>query len=188
MTGRGARDGGVVQEGSASGRRSSRDGAAGSPTSEGSLDRLDGILDALRINEMRKSMDVCHNNIAKLLLSSKETLDRRSQLESAFRFCKEAFLELSSAYLNLVASERTPERVTIEGVRDVIEGALADFRVSLSSRETASGAAPSGACEVTEERPTYANIVAAGGSGGAVRDWLWDIIRLLKCRSCLISS
>lgn len=38
----------------------------------------------------------------RILLSSKDSIDRRSQVQSAYTVCKEAFLEVSVAYVNLL--------------------------------------------------------------------------------------
>lgn len=61
-------------------------------------------MSASRVDALRQSVNGHHDSISKLLLSSKESLEKRSQIEAAFRVCKEAFVELSAAYFGLLDS------------------------------------------------------------------------------------
>jgi len=56
-------------------------------------------MNASKINALRQSVNRHNDNVSKILLTSKESLDKKTQIESAFRACKEAFIELSVAYL-----------------------------------------------------------------------------------------
>ena len=49
-----------------------------------------------RISVLKNSLNEHHDIMIKELLTSKETADKRNQIESAFRFCKEAFLEVAN--------------------------------------------------------------------------------------------
>lgn len=60
--------------------------------------------------------------LSPLLLSSKETLARCSQIATAFRVCKEAFVKLSAAYINLLECN-TPSLGTIG---DIVRGTLVE--------------------------------------------------------------
>lgn len=58
---------------------------------------VDGIvMNISRINALKASVCKQNDNISQILLSGKETLDRRSKIESAFRMCKEAFMEVTT--------------------------------------------------------------------------------------------
>lgn len=58
-------------------------------------------MNASRINALRQSINRHNDNVSRILLTSKESLEKRAQIESAFRVCKETFLELSTAFLDL---------------------------------------------------------------------------------------
>lgn len=65
------------------------------------------VINASRIFALKQSINIHHEGISKLLLSSKVSLEKRMQIESAFRFCKEAFLELSTAYLCMFENNKS---------------------------------------------------------------------------------
>src|SRR5436190_22216976 len=60
------------------------------------------IMNVARLNALRNSINEHHSIISKMLLSSKELADKRSQIDAAFRICKEAFFDLSSACIVLL--------------------------------------------------------------------------------------
>jgi len=62
----------------------------------------DIIMNAPRLATLKQTINIHNDTIAKLLLSSKETLQKRSIIKSAFHVCKEAFLELSTTYIALL--------------------------------------------------------------------------------------
>ncbi|XP_020295237.1 uncharacterized protein LOC109860519 [Pseudomyrmex gracilis] len=86
-----------------------------------------------RVHAMRRSISEHANAVSRLLLTSKDSSDRRFQIESAFRSCKEAFFELSTLYLYLL-EERKNDSLSPESVKNIITQALSQFNVE-SSRE-----------------------------------------------------
>lgn len=55
-----------------------------------------------RLNALKLSVAKHDENLAKILLSSKESLEKRSQIAAAFRVCKEAFMEVTTVLANLI--------------------------------------------------------------------------------------
>lgn len=55
-----------------------------------------------RISRLRQSIDRHNKIVASLLLFSKELIERRTQIESAFRLCKKAFVEVATALMELL--------------------------------------------------------------------------------------
>lgn len=53
------------------------------------------MMNTSRVNALRTSVQRHSDAVSKLLLFSKETLDRRATIESAFRACRDAFMEVS---------------------------------------------------------------------------------------------
>lgn len=75
-----------------------------------------------RINALRNSINTHNDTVAKILLSSKATAEKKSQIESAFRMCKEAFFDLSTLENSAFTSA-----LSLGEVKDVITGALSEF-------------------------------------------------------------
>lgn len=76
-----------------------------------------------KINSLKISVNNHNNTFTKIMLSSKETAEKRGQLEAAFRFCKEAFLEMANT-LKCLIEEGSSERIgniCKAAVRDVFE-------------------------------------------------------------------
>lgn len=59
------------------------------------------VMNISRINALKASVSK-QNDISKLLLSGRETLDKRSKIESAFRICKEAFMEVTTVLTHML--------------------------------------------------------------------------------------
>jgi len=100
-----------------------------------------------RVSFLRESFNVQHDNLARILLTSKETADRRCQVESAFRFCKEAFLEVATTLTNLL-EERSAD--STEVIRNAIRNALEDIKVHKATM----------AQDITSAPTTYASVAA----------------------------
>ncbi|XP_071651374.1 uncharacterized protein [Temnothorax longispinosus] len=123
-------------------------------------------MNASRVNAMRQSINNHHDNVAKILLACKESKDRKAQIDSAFRFCKEAFLEFSTAYLSLLdgGGNATP----LSGdLKSFIGKAITEGYDSLQARTPACN------CSIvsSESRlhgghavPSYASVVETGQS------------------------
>jgi len=91
------------------------------------------VTNASKINALRQSINRHNNNVAKILLASKESLDKKTQIESAFRACKEAFIELSTAYLTLLENGNTSPIIS-EELRNIIDNSMSKVGDSLLSR------------------------------------------------------
>lgn len=59
-----------------------------------------------RVQELKESMERHNDNMARLMLTSKESLERRTQIETAFRANREAFVELSTILLDVLGGKR----------------------------------------------------------------------------------
>lgn len=75
-----------------------------------------------KINSLKVSMNKHSDVVAKILLTSKDTAEKRGQIESAFRFCREAFLEMANT-LTCMIDEGSSERINNmkQAVRDALE-------------------------------------------------------------------
>lgn len=71
---------------------------------------------------------------------SKKSLEKRTQIESAFRFCKEAFLELSTEYLCMLENNKS-QSLKSETIRDDVCDALSEvcdaFLAKISGTDSA---------------------------------------------------
>lgn len=85
-----------------------------------------------KLNALRQSVDRHNNDIAKLLLSSKESLERRGHIEAAFRTCKEAFVEVSTMLMGSLEGNAVADGGIVEEVRkavnDIMENRVREFR------------------------------------------------------------
>jgi len=50
------------------------------------------VMNAFTVLELKQSVNKHHDDVGKLLMLSKESLERKTQIESALRVCKKAFL------------------------------------------------------------------------------------------------
>lgn len=118
-----------------------------------------GHIDINRINSLKASVNRHTEIISKFLLTSKETAEKRSQIETAFRFCKDAFLEMATSLACLL--EAQPKTGMIEEVKQVIREAMEDIKedighkVANMERESR---------ETREKTATYASVAATGAS------------------------
>ncbi|XP_024876853.1 uncharacterized protein LOC112457818 [Temnothorax curvispinosus] len=117
------------------------------------------VLNASKVNALRQSLNRHHDNVSRLLLTSKENLEKRTQIDSAFRACKEAFIELSAAYLKMIESDSQQVNIA-ETVRSIVGDALSDAHDKLT-------ASLSGNLQPIEQRnagassvPSYAAVVS----------------------------
>lgn len=110
--------------------------------SDESASCMNNVLNASSINALRNSITRHNNNIVRMLLTSKETVEKRQQIESALRACKEAFFDLSSACLFMLENNASLSASSLNEVKDTITDALSEFRstlppAALSAREVA---------------------------------------------------
>lgn len=113
-------------------------------------------VDVSRVNALKASIDRHSDAIYKLLLGSKEHLDKRMQIESAFRVCRDAFIEVSSVLTNLLEEQSTV--VTAGDMRKVVAEALED----LKNCKTGEGGDDGGTDVMVSRRgKSYASVVSA---------------------------
>lgn len=94
----------------------------------GILDKsANNIMNVSRINALRNSINSHNDTVAKILLPSKETAEKKLQIESAFRVCKEAFFDLSAACLFMFENNASMSSPSTGEVKDAITGALSKF-------------------------------------------------------------
>ncbi|XP_020297471.1 uncharacterized protein LOC109862001 [Pseudomyrmex gracilis] len=91
------------------------------------------IMSVSKINALRASISKHEETFTRLMLSSKDTIERKAQIESAFRVCKEAFLDVSSVLAHLL-EEKSSEKSVIREVRRVVMDALREDRQQDASR------------------------------------------------------
>lgn len=144
-------------------KRRQRRGADG-----GRRESYDRYLSISKINALKNSVNGYCDEIAKLLLSSKETAERKRVIESAFRVCKEAFLEVATMLTCCV--ESGPSDIKI---RSAVMGALTDL--GLVSDKGGNGKYFQGGRGSEECDKTYASAVRSVGTtvqilGGPVID------------------
>lgn len=95
------------------------------------------VMNASRVHTMRRSINEHVNAVSKLLLTSKDSSERRCQIESALRSCKEAFFELSTIYLCLLEEKKNDQR-SMDSIKSMISQALTQFGAQ-SQREDLAG-------------------------------------------------
>lgn len=115
-------------------------------------------MNASRINALRNSINTHNDAIAKILLSSKETAEKKSQIESAFRVCKEAFFDLSSACLFLLENGMPSTGPSLDEIKNTVISALSEYC------STSSGSA--------------SDARAGRGDGGDSTSWCRSLLRV----------
>lgn len=81
---------------------------------------MKGSLNLKRINALKSSINEHYDNVMKILLSSKETTNRKNQIESTLRLCKESFLEALTNFLE----EGSPEKT--DAIKDALREVLSE--------------------------------------------------------------
>lgn len=131
----------------------------------GMLERSTGnVMNVSRINALRNSISVHNDAVAKILLSSKESAEKKQQIESAFRVCKEAFFDLSSACLYMLENNEPVSSPSLGDIKDAVAGALSDFHSALPVLASGACAERGDAGDSPSCAPrTFASVVGAGG-------------------------
>jgi len=91
------------------------------------------LMNASKIHALRQSINAHNDNVTKILMTSKESSEKRNQIETAFRACKEAFLEISTAYLSRLEIEASTPSPT-EELKLIINDSLSKISDSLLAR------------------------------------------------------
>lgn len=91
------------QKGSGVGTRGlTRQSNSASNLNTGISERSFEVLNASRVNALRATVDRHSDTVSKLLLASKESLEKKAIIEAAFRACRDAFMEVSTVLVNLL--------------------------------------------------------------------------------------
>lgn len=90
----------------------------------GTLERSFDVLNSSRVNALRATVDRHTDAVSRVLLSSKETLDRRVVIESAFRACRDAFIEVSTVLMSLLDGSASSAGILAGDIRKVVVRAL----------------------------------------------------------------
>ena len=94
----------------------------------GTSDRSAGsIMNISPLNALRSTVNSHHKAVNKILLSSKETADRKTTIDTAFRVCKEAFLDLSSACIAMLENKTESSTLSLVDVKSALEDVLSKF-------------------------------------------------------------
>ncbi|KMQ82627.1 peptidyl-trna hydrolase [Lasius niger] len=104
-----------------------------------------------------------------MLFSSKETLERRTVIEAAFRACGDAFLEVSAVLTNLLDESPTSMNISVKDIKKVVVEEFDDLNGSdmlsvcddvccAKGRSYASAAGSSGS-EVRVSRGPYGGVI-----------------------------
>lgn len=89
-----------------------------------------GVMSVSKIHALRKSVMRQHDSVAKILLACKESLDKKAIIESAFRACKEAFLEVSAVLLHTLEESDGDKDVTVDRVKEAMRKILREERIN----------------------------------------------------------
>ncbi|XP_011688406.1 PREDICTED: uncharacterized protein LOC105450322 [Wasmannia auropunctata] len=117
-------------------------------------ERLDTV-NVTRIKELKESIDAHNNAVVELLISNKDLKDKRVKIESAFRACKEAFVEVSAAYVSLL--ENGMLKSNLNSIKSVVGEAVSEVCNKLMGASNSQYASRS-ACAPTAS--TYAAVAA----------------------------
>lgn len=88
-------------------------------------------MSASKVNVLRVSVDKHNDAMARILLISKNTADKKATIESAFRSCKDAFLEVSLALINLLQTKKDGSEL-VENIKKFVENSLDKISVKAS--------------------------------------------------------
>lgn len=105
-----------------------------------------------RLVKMRETVLKFNDDIARMLLSSKELVEKRSTIESAFRICTETVIELT-IYVASLLEERAESGCADLVRRTVLEALEADRKRSAISGDRGDGGASS------NNGPTWSSVV-----------------------------
>lgn len=114
-----------------------------------------------RVNALRATVMKHSESVYKLLLSSKETLERRSTIEAVFRACRDAFLEVSAVLIDIL-EVRSNACVSAEDIKNAVaealQGSEGDVRAGGAEKEKGESKFPS------VVQPSFASYASVAGS------------------------
>lgn len=91
-----------------------------------------------KIYALRQAVNRHNDAIARILITSKESVDRKSQIENAFRVCKEAFQEVSIVLAYVLENKPGLDESNIDTLKKVVGEAMGDvMAASVTTAPTA---------------------------------------------------
>ncbi|XP_011171106.1 uncharacterized protein LOC105203880 [Solenopsis invicta] len=140
---------------------------------------------ASQILALRQTVNRYSDELAKILLSSEESLKRRRQIESAFCVCRDAFLELSSAYLNALEHKASPPPLS-EDLKSHINKASDAFN-SLRTRIDLAGSVDGATCVPSTSTNISAKTYASACSAPVIRVSRGPVLDIPKTTNFIVT-
>lgn len=111
------------------------------------------VMSISKIKALIASICKHQDNVSKILLASKETLERRSQIETVFRMYKEAFIEMSTVLTHFMEKNSVANDAT-ENIKSAVREVFNEFKDNVSVNT---------GLPVTDDvyRKPYASIIAS---------------------------
>lgn len=90
----------------------------------GMSERAFDVMNISRVNALRATVCRHSDALAGLLLSCKELKEKKVIVESAFRACRDAFMEVATVLVNVLEERSSSKDISAEDVRKVVEATL----------------------------------------------------------------
>lgn len=119
------------------------------------------VMSASRVLAMRCSIDDRVNAISKILLTSKVSSDKRYQIESAIKTCKEAFFVLFTVFLCMLKERKNS--LSSEAITDTIFQAFLQFGAEYVRGYPAAGSSDTPSTYASVTRSTASAVRIARG-------------------------
>lgn len=85
-------------------------------------------LNISRVSALRIMIERHRDTVSRILLTRKESLEKRSMIESAFRACRDAFVEMSDVFTNLLEERSTHNNSLEADIRKAVVDTLDETR------------------------------------------------------------
>ncbi|XP_050456456.1 uncharacterized protein LOC126854106 [Cataglyphis hispanica] len=118
-------------------------------------------MNSSRVNALRATVNRHTEAVSRLLLSSKETLEKRGIIESAFRAYRDAFMEVSTVLTGLIEERSASASCTAKDIKEAVVEVLEDFNKKVANN-VKSNVSFAGAA--AEKSKSYASVVGASGT------------------------
>lgn len=110
-----------------------------------------------RIGALKGCIERLSGSVSHALLGSRESLERRTTIDFAFRGCRDAFLEVVSTYLHLLKERSNENNTKIDDLKNVVVEAIREVRGSFG-RASCEHISPPYSRE-SLRTPSYASVV-----------------------------
>lgn len=139
-----------------------------------------------RTNALKNLVNKHNDELAGILLGSKESVERKKAIEASFRVCKEAFLEIASAHMQLL--ENRYNNISLDDIRSVVSEVICECGSSgVAPLLGAGGAQPEvGPAPVIPRSRALTYAAAVGGDGSKVHVSRGPVVEVPKTTSFLI--